>query len=185
MDWVVQRHGILYNQMFGWDKRFEGLVAEIVAKFVRNFKPQRERCWIAEQDGEHIGSVFLIENDETVAQLRLLIVEPHTRGLGIGDRLVRECSRFAKQVGYNKIILWTDTQLQSALRIYARNGYQFVKTDNHESFGYHVEGQYWNSHCDLKHDGAPTCKLPTSSFPSITEPITKIDATHIRRSRLS
>jgi DNA-binding MarR family transcriptional regulator/GNAT superfamily N-acetyltransferase len=143
MGWVVHRHGILYNQEYGWDEAFEALVAEIVAKFIQNYDAKRERCWIAEKDGKNVGSVFLVKKSETTAQLRLLLVEPKARGLGIGKRLVHECSRFARQTGYSKIMLWTNSVLDAARYIYEQESYRLVEEEPHHSFGHDLVGQNW------------------------------------------
>ncbi len=141
--WVVHRHGVLYSREYGYDEQFEALVAEITAKFIQNFDPKKERCWIAEKDGEIAGSVFLVKSSKTVAKLRLLLVEPEARGMGIGARLVSECERFARQAGYKKIVLWTQSELLGARRIYQKAGYRLVHEDPHHSFGKDLVAETW------------------------------------------
>lgn len=141
--WVIHRHGVLYSQEQGWDERFEAVVAEIAARFVHNFNPRRERCWIVERAGEIVGSVFLVRESDAVARLRLLLVEPAARGLGIGKRLVDECIRFARRSGYRQIILLTESTLKGAQHIYQKAGFRLVREQQHSEFGFPVLGQTW------------------------------------------
>jgi DNA-binding MarR family transcriptional regulator/GNAT superfamily N-acetyltransferase len=144
MGWVVHRHAALYTQEYGWDERFEALVAGIVKTFIERYDPKRERCWIAEKDGEIVGSVFLITHSKTVAQIRLMLVEPKARGLGIGARLVDECILFAREKGYRKITLWTNSILLPARHIYRKAGFRLVHKERHHSFGHALVGETWD-----------------------------------------
>lgn len=143
MGWVVQQHGALYAREFGWDISFEGLCAEIAAQFLKNFDPARERCWIAEIDGQQVGSVFLVKHTDEVAKIRLLLIDPAGRGLGIGKRLVDECIAFARSCGYRKITLWTQSMLLAARGIYQKAGFVHVATEPHHSFGHDLIGETW------------------------------------------
>lgn len=143
MGWIVHRHGALYAQEYGYDEHFEALVAEIVAKFVHHYDSKRERCWVAEKDGEIGGCVLLVKKSKTVAKLRLLLVEPSARGHGIGTRLVNECIRFARQAGYRKVLLWTQSELLGARQIYQKSGFQLVHEERHHSFGRDLTSETW------------------------------------------
>ena len=143
MGWVVQSHGSLYAREYGFDSSFESLVAEISAKFLASFDASRERCWIAERDGAQVGSVFLVRHSDDVAKLRLLLVDPAGRGQRLGHRLVAESVAFARQCGYRKITLWTQSILVAARRIYQDAGFVLVGTEPHRSFGQSLIGETW------------------------------------------
>jgi DNA-binding MarR family transcriptional regulator len=143
MGWVVSRQGLLYAQEYGWDEQYEALAAKIAANFIEKFDARRERCWIAERKGEIVGAVFLVKHSKTVAKLRLLHVEASARGLGIGKRLVDECVRFARRVGYKKITLWTQSILAAARHIYKQVGFRCVGKKRHHSFGHDLVAETW------------------------------------------
>jgi DNA-binding MarR family transcriptional regulator/ribosomal protein S18 acetylase RimI-like enzyme len=143
MGWVVQSHGSLYASEYGFDASFEGLVAEITAKFLNSFDASRERCWVADIDGSPVGSVFLVRHSDDVAKLRLLLVDPAGRGQGLGRRLVAECVGFARASGYRKITLWTQSILVAARKIYQDAGFVLVATEPHRSFGQSLVGETW------------------------------------------
>jgi DNA-binding MarR family transcriptional regulator/N-acetylglutamate synthase-like GNAT family acetyltransferase len=144
MGWIIHRHGVLYAQERGYDERFEALVGEIAVKFIQHFDPKKERCWIAERHGEIVGCVFLVKKSKTVAKLRMLLVEPSARRLGLGKRLVEECVRFARQVGYRKITLWTQSDLDAARKIYQKAGFRLVHQKSHHSWGQDLVAEIWD-----------------------------------------
>lgn len=150
MGWIVYRQAILYSEEYGWDNTYEALAAEIVAQFIKAYDPKRERAWIAEKDGERVGAVFVAKGSDEVARLRLLHVEPAARGLGIGKRLVEECIRFARQAGYKKLTLWTQSILLAARHIYKQAGFQVVREEPHHSFGKDLTAETWEIDLGMK-----------------------------------
>jgi GNAT superfamily N-acetyltransferase len=134
---------VLYAEEYGWNEEFEGAVAGIVAEFIRDMDPKRERCWIAEREGEVVGSVFLVRKTNAVARLRLLYVEPSARGLGIGRQLVEECVRFARAAGYRRMTLWTQRNLVAAREIYRKAGFHLVKEEPQHNFGHDLVSETW------------------------------------------
>jgi DNA-binding MarR family transcriptional regulator/GNAT superfamily N-acetyltransferase len=143
MGWVIQRHGEIYHQEYGWNEEFEALVAEVAAEFIRKLDVKRERCWIAQHEGRRVGCIFLVAKDATTAKLRLLLVEPDARGLGVGHTLVAECVRFARECSYQKIVLWTQESLTAARCIYRKAGFVRTGQEPHHSFGFDLVGETW------------------------------------------
>ena len=141
--WIVQRHGLLYAREQGWDARFEGLVAGVVAEFIKSFDPARESCWIAEHAGAPVGSILLARESDTVGRLRLLLVEPSARGLGVGDKLVAECLSFARLAGYEQVVLWTQSNLLPARRLYERAGFVLEERWPYDGFGEGLVSETW------------------------------------------
>jgi N-acetylglutamate synthase-like GNAT family acetyltransferase len=143
MGWVVKRHGELYAEEYNWDEKFEGLVAGIVSDFVKNFDPSRERCWIAEQNGENVGCIFLVKLDAETAKLRMLLVDPKTRGMGLGNKLVTECIQQARRFGYKKMVLWTNSILHSAIHLYEKAGFHKVSEEPEHAYGHDLVFENW------------------------------------------
>jgi DNA-binding MarR family transcriptional regulator/GNAT superfamily N-acetyltransferase len=144
MGWVVERHAVLYHEQDGWGAPFEALIAQIVQEFLEKFDPERERCWIAEQNGERVGCVFVVQQNRTTAKLRLLLVEPNARGTGLGRRLVEECIVFARSKGYRKLVLWTHAHLAAARAIYRKTGFKKLRrTEVHDTFGPKAVSEFW------------------------------------------
>lgn len=141
--WIVQRHGVLYAEEQGWDARFEGVVAGVVSDYIKTFDPAREACWIAEHQGRPVGSIMLARESDTVGRLRLLLVEPSARGLGVGDKLVAECLSFARLAGYQEIVLWTQNNLLPARRLYERAGFVLEETWAYDGFGDGLISETW------------------------------------------
>jgi GNAT superfamily N-acetyltransferase len=143
MGFIIHKHGVLYSLEYGWDIRFEALVAQVASDFINQYKPEKERCWIAEMNGEIVGFVFIVEKNETTAKLRLLYVDPKARGYGLGTHLVEEAIGFAKEKGYEKVVLWTNSVLKAARHIYEKQGFQLVDKEAHHSFGHNLVGETW------------------------------------------
>ena len=143
LSWIAHRHAVLYRQEYGWNEAFEALVLEICASFLKNYDAVTEHCWLAERSGEILGCVMLVKQSKTISKLRLLLVEPSARGIGMGRRLVEECIRFAREAGYKKMVLWTHANLTAARAIYQKTGFRLVGTDSHEDFGPRVTSETW------------------------------------------
>lgn len=145
LGWIVHRHGVLYAQEYGYPAYFEGLVAQVAANFLKNHDPTRERCWIADREGEILGSIMLVHDPEIEGQakLRILLVEPGARGLGVGRMLVEACVAFAREAGYRSITLWTEAELTAARNLYERAGFKKVKEQTHTGFGFESVAETW------------------------------------------
>jgi DNA-binding MarR family transcriptional regulator/GNAT superfamily N-acetyltransferase len=141
--WIIHRHGVLYAREYGWNEEFEALIAKITARFIRNFKPGREGCWVADKGGRIMGSVFVVEEDGETAKLRMLYVEPEARGEGLGAKLVGEAVKFSRAAGYRRMTLWTNDNLVAARRLYEKAGFTLAREELHQSFGHKLTGQYW------------------------------------------
>ena len=142
--WIVKRHAELYAQEYKWREPFEGVCAQIVADYVNNHNAKRERCWIAEMDGENVGCIFVAKDSEEIARIRLLLVDPKARGLGLGARLTDEAVRFAREAGYKKMTLWTHSVLKAARHIYQKAGFKLMRSEEHKSWGQPVVSEYWD-----------------------------------------
>jgi DNA-binding MarR family transcriptional regulator/GNAT superfamily N-acetyltransferase len=142
--WIVKRHAELYAQEYKWREPFEGVCAQIVADYVNNHDAKRERCWVAEMDGENVGCIFVAKDTDDVARIRLLLVDPKARGLGLGARLTEEAVRFAREAGYKKMTLWTHSVLKAARHIYQKSGFKLMRTEKHKSWGQPVVSEYWD-----------------------------------------
>lgn len=153
--WVIQRHGELYHREQGWGEGFERIVADIAARFVNTYDPERERCWIAERDGHRLGCVFVVAQSRRVARLRMLLVEPEARGSGLGRRLVEECIGFAREAGYHRMVLWTQRELAPARRIYAATGFRVVASEAQREFGHDLVAETWELDLRGRHAGRP------------------------------
>ena len=151
MGWIVQKHGALYAEEYGWNGEFEALVAEICAGFLRELDPSGERCWIAERDGMPVGCIMLVRHSRTVAKLRLLLVDPSQRGMGVGNALVEACLGFAREAGYRKVTLWTQSILTAARKLYEAHGFRKVESHAHQSFGAKLVAETWD--LDLERNG--------------------------------
>lgn len=143
LGWIIQRHGALYAAEEGWDHRFEGVVAGVVADYVKTFDVEREACWIAEHEGQKVGSIMLVKETDTVGRLRLLLVEPSARGLGVGEALVEACLARAREAGYGEVVLWTQANLLPARRLYARFGFQLEKSWDYDGFAEGLVSESW------------------------------------------
>lgn len=143
MGMIIHKNGYLYDKEYGWDEEFEALVAQITADFIRNFQPAIEKCWVAEMNGEVVGSVFVVKGSESIAKLRLLFVDPKARGFGLGTKLVQECIDFSRKAGYEKLVLWTNSNLVEARHIYKKTGFNLVSEEKHRSFGHELVGETW------------------------------------------
>jgi len=150
MGWVIYRHAVLYNQEYGWNGEFEVIVADIARDFLQNFDPDKERCWIAERDGDILGSIFLVKQSDTIAKLRMFYIEPKARGMGLGSRLVQECVELAREKGYQKIVLETASMLLPARHLYQKAGFQLIFEEARCSFGHDIVVETWE--LGLNHD---------------------------------